>query len=281
MTKSKKYDQLNQVFVNDINNLIGFNEMHFYYLINSYNAILSGHLNCYGAWVYLNQDYWAVGLWIEGNYFLFSNNTEDETIQYINNQIDFTIYLDGFHFAGTKDLIEKIAESHDSFSLNVFKERYFYQIEEIKLNYEQKFLIELARKNDIAILSEMKCNFFEEEYSGKNNKNLEDMKLLVEEQINSETIFTLKSNCEILGFCTIMSFLSSSYNMIGTIFIRKEERNKQLGTELLFFITKMLLLKNEKIFLMTDKSVANANKMVENIGYKKIYNYLDTEISKK
>ena len=75
-----------------------------------------------------------------------------------------------------------------------------------------------------------------------------------------------------------MSFLSESPNMIGTIFIKDSHRNKKFAQYLLSKISNDMLTTNQEIYLMTTKENVASNKMVENIGYFKVYEHSDRTI---
>lgn len=274
-------NELNAGFVQAIQNLNQFQALDFYYIIEAYDRVMSGQNNYYDAWVYENDNKWCVGFWIDGNYLFNSKNLDESDLIFVNERICFSTFkTDGFHFAGNTDFINSISEINTDFELEIFKERYFYAANKIDIQIEKEFKyhIDLLNKDDIEKTSILYQRYYNEEYNGRNDKSLEEVKLNLNYLISENLIYKLEIESEIVGFCTKMSFLSDKPNMIGTIFIDEQFRNRKYAQLLLSEVCKELLKYNEEIYLMTTQENISSNKMVENLGFVKQYEHSDRTI---
>lgn len=272
-------DELNAEFVQTIENLNQFRTLDFYYIIEAYNRVMSGMNNYYDAWIYENGNKWCVGFWIDGNYLLNSSNLDEKDLILINQKIDFKIFKnDGFHFAGNTDLINSLADLNTNFELENFKERYFYVSNKLKMEIKLENQIDLVTEYDKEKTAFLYQKYYTEEYNGNNDKSLEEVMENINYLVAKKLINKLEVENEIIGFCTKMSFLSEHPNMIGTIFIDENFRNKKYAQLLLTKVSKKLLENNKEIYLMTTKENTASNKMVENVGFVRQYEHSDRTI---
>jgi hypothetical protein len=272
-------EKLNSNFIEEIQNLNQFRTLDFYYIIEAYGRVMAGYSHSYDAWIYRNNESWCVGFWISGNYLFNSNDLIDSDLHVVNERINFSVFnQDGFHFAGNTSLIDSLAELNDSFSLERFKERYFYVAN--KINFENEFdaKISLLAEDDIKDVAILYQQYYVEEYNGTNNKSIDEVISSITSLVLRSLLYKLVIKNEIIGFCTKMSFLSESPNMIGTIFIKDSHRNKKFAQYFLSKISNDMLTTNQEIYLMTTKENVASNKMVENIGYFKVYEHSDRKI---
>ncbi|KUJ56225.1 MULTISPECIES: GNAT family N-acetyltransferase [Chryseobacterium] len=274
-------DELNAGFVQAIQNLNKFQTLDFYYIIEAFDRVMSGQNNYYDAWIYENDNKWCVGFWINGNYLFNSKNLDESDLIIVNERICFSNFKnDGFHFAGNTDFINSISEINTDFELAMFKERYFYSASKmnIQIKIQSKHHIDLLSKNDIEKTALLYQKYYNEEYDGHNDKSLEEVKLNINYLISENLIYKLEVENEIVGFCTKMSFLSYEPNMIGTIFIDEQFRNRKYAQLLLSEVCKELMKYNEEIYLMTTQENISSNKMVENLGFVRQYKHSDRTI---
>lgn len=269
-------EELNSNFVEEIQNLNHFRTLDFYYIIDASERVMSGIYHHYDAWIYKSEDSWCVGLWISGNYLFNSKNLSDSDLHLINERINFSVFnKDGFHFAGNSSLIDSLAELNDRFSLEKFKERYFYVANKINFENDIDAKISFVIEDDIEEIAILYQQYYVEEYNNTKNKSVAEVISIINSLVPRYLIYKLKIENEIIGFCTKMSFLSASPNMIGTIFIKDSHRNKKYAKYLLSNISNDLLTTNQEIYLMTTKENVASNKMVENIGYIQEYEHSD------
>lgn len=269
-------EELNSNFVKEIQNLNQFRALDYYYIIEAFGRVMSGYSDYFDAWIYKTDESWCVGFWISGNYLLNSKNLSNTDLLLINERINFSIFnQDGFHFAGNTELIDSLSELNQSFSLEKFKERYFYAAN--KINFESEFVdkTNLVVEDDIVEVAKLYQQYYVEEYNGANNKEFEEVKTNIKSLISRNLMFKLEIEDEIIGFCTKMSFLSEYPNMIGTIFIKDSHRNKKYAQYLLSKISNDMLTNNQEIYLLTTKENIASNKMVENVGFSKVYEHSD------
>ncbi|MBI6117886.1 GNAT family N-acetyltransferase [Salegentibacter maritimus] len=268
-------NNLDANFIYHIESLDGYNEFNFYNIINAFGRVFSNNVEFYDCWIYEIEDRWCVGFWITGNYLFNSNNLIHSDTKIIKNKIDFGQFGNGFHFTGNTQIIEQLSNSNLDYSLEPFKERYYYSLNSLKLKTKFSKEVDLSKQEDIKELSILYQKYFHEEYDGKNDKDLQTTTAMVESLHSRKLIYRLKLKGKIVGFCTIMNFLHPELNMIGTIFIDKKFRAKGNGIHLLSFVTEKIHKERIKVFLMTTKENISSNKMVEKIGFKKQYNHSD------
>lgn len=269
-------NDLNVEFVHQIENLNEYKEFDFYYIINAFGGVMSDSTEFFDCWIYEVDDRWCVGFWISGNYLLNSKNLTQEDIKIINDKVDFSQFgIDDFHFAGNTEIIEQLSESNSDFSLEPFKERYFFKLNSIKLKTKFSNEVSITTKEDIKDIAILYQQYFHEEYNGKNDKDLQSMDEKVESLQFRKLIYKLKIKDNIIGFCTVMSFLNPELNMIGTIFIDTNYRRNGNGRHLLSYVTDKIHKGNNGILLMTTKESFASNKMVESVGFEKQYEHSD------
>lgn len=269
-------EELNSQFVLKIQNLKNFNSLSFYYIIEAYEKVMGDYYNYHDAWIYENDESWCVGFWIDGNYFLNSNNLSENDLKIINNRINFKHFKqDGFHFAGNTELVDSLSEINTDFELEEFKERYFFALDKVNNENNLSNKISLIDYDDVDEIAILYQQYYVEEYQGTNNKQLEVVKDNIYSLITRNLMYKLEIDNEIIGFCTKMTFLSDTPNMIGTIFIQESNRNKKYAQNLLRFVSNIMLKENQEIYLMTTKQNTASNKMVERVGFLKKYDHSD------
>lgn len=273
----KEYEYLNDSFLHEVEKLSD-NNFNIYYLIHTFFSITKNGANFYDAWIFNELKSWAVGLRVDGMYLIYANDESDVIISQIHKRItDEVEYLSGFHFTGTKVILDKLFEKAN-FNYEIYKERCFYTLTEKRENFKtdiQNFIVRKSTINDLSTIAKMNSSFNTEEWNGKNNRSAEEFEPVIRENINEGKFFIIEDNNEIVGFCSTMNYLSKTIDMIGTIYIDTNHRNKKLGTILLSFVVDILLIEANEIYLMTDKQSLPSNKMVQNIGFEKNYEYSD------
>jgi predicted GNAT family N-acyltransferase len=269
-------DNLNVEFIHQIENLIEYKEFDFYYIIQSFGAVMSGSKDFYDCWIYEVAERWCVGFWISGNYLLNSKNLLQKDIKLINERIGFNQFqIDGFHFAGDTRLIEKLSEINSDFTLEPFKERYFYKLSDLVLKSKFTTEVSTVTDEDVQEIAIQYQKYFEEEYNDSNNKDLRTVIEKIESLKFRKLIYKLNIDKKIIGFCTIMSFLSEKPNMIGTIFIEEDFRMNGNGKHFLSNVIGKIYNEHNDILLMTTKESISSNKMVENVGFERKYEHSD------
>jgi RimJ/RimL family protein N-acetyltransferase len=274
----KEYDYLNDSFLHEIERLSN-NNLKIYYLIHAYFSVSKGSKGFYDAWIFEESNSWAIGLRIDGRYLIYGNNCDDLIISKVHERIDNNEveYLSGFHFCGTKAILDKLMIKAN-FDFEVYKERYYCTLQKenfIPIINDQNILIRKSVISDLLVIAKMNSDFNTEEWNGKNNRSVEDFEFLIKEDVKSGKFFLVEFNNEVVGFCSVMNFLSKVDNMIGTVYISDTHRNQNLGTHLLSSVVNNQFDHAEEIYLMTDIQNLPSNKMVKNLGFEKNYEYSD------
>lgn len=254
----------------------------FYYLIEIYNIVMRDHKSCIDAWIYRNDEKWCVGFFVEGLYLLNgSSNLSDKDILKIRDKIDFNNIIDigeNLEFMGNTDLLNNLSNIiKPKFALeSSIKERFFYVANQLNFDNNTELNISLMNKNDdVNEVGKLYQQYYVEEYAGKNNKNIDAVINNVNYLIENSAIYKLIVEDRIIGFCTTMNFISGRDNMVGTIFIDENYRNRKYGQGLLAYVSNKLLEINPEIYLMTTKENISSNKMVENLGFVRCYEHSD------
>ncbi|WP_182250255.1 GNAT family N-acetyltransferase [Cellulophaga baltica] len=185
---------------------------------------------------------------------------------------------EGFEFFGTNSFINELFK-FDGYKLNVIKNRILYKIDKNDYTeFDNNATIEKPLVDNTIEITHLYQEYYVEEYSGKVVKEFNDTKEKVIDLIKGNSILVIKVDGIIVGFCTIM-FKGTDLQMIGTIFIDLEKRNRKLGKSLASYVTKDLLTSSNSVFLMTTKENIPSNKMFESIGYNKIYEQTNGRIT--
>ena len=274
----KEYEYLNDSFLHEVEKLSD-NNFNIYYLIHTFFSVTKNGANFYDAWIFTESQSWAVGLRVDGMYLIYGNDESDLIISKINKRINNgeVEYLSGLHFSGTKIILDRLFEKAN-FNFEIYKERCFYTLTEKTEYFKtdiQSFIVRKSNINDLSAIAKMNSAFNTEEWNGKNNRSAEEFESLIRENVKEGKFFIIEYNDEVVGFCSTMNYLSKTINMIGTIYIDTNHRNKNAGTILLSFVVDELLVEANEIYLMTDKQSLPSNKMVQSIGFEKNYEYSD------
>lgn len=274
----EEFNEVNIEFVSKIKSLVGEQFFEHYYLINAINEVLEGNVISYEAYYVFNDiNSWIIGIRIDGNYLIYGKNWDENLIRQAISKINFSLFQPNYHFSGTYSLVTEILKASNR-KLEIFKDRIFYSCSTLNnLDKEINFEKLLCEKKDLEELAEMVCEYFEDEYDGKNNKDYDAVLLQVENQINNNTLWNLKHNGKIKSICSIIQ-TSSGTPIIGSFFTKRNERNLGYGTALIKTVTNNLLKISGKVWLISDKKNIASNKVFNNIGYKPIYETTDVLI---
>jgi len=270
----KKYKTPNNLFIEEIKSLIGHAKYEHTFLMNIISDTLDGNVKCYYAWIIAdNKENWIIGYW-SVNYMLFGKNWTAKQLKEANEIIQPKRFKN-YHFSGTRKLMEEFEILNENISFENFKLRNFYMAVSL-ISFESKIInARLAKNEDIDELAQMRCDYYQNEYRGQNNKPLHEMTEKVKEEVRNQEVYLATDQADfIVGFCTILDI-----ETIGILFIKEKYRNKGYGKSLSYFVTKKLLEHSDKCFLMTDINNDSSNKVAEIIGYRKIYEYSDKIIN--
>ena len=239
-----------------------------YKFLNDYvQGVMSGEKKLYDlSLINSTKESWILILHSEvlliyGNNWNVSQFKEIKEIFDLNSFTNFTI-------TGTSDLIYALMESYGITNYSIEKERTFYKTKTIQEFKDNKLKIENANIKDLGELAIMLQEYYHEEYNGKNDKSIDDMRQRIFQLIYSNTIYVLKDlNNKLLSFCTIIN------PDIGILFTKKEYRKLGYGKFILSFCSKLLLQINSDVYLMTDKEEVVSNITCQKVGYKPYYNF--------
>jgi predicted GNAT family acetyltransferase len=275
---TEEFNEVNIEFVSKIKSLVGDEFFEHYYLINAINEVLEGNLESFEAYYIFNDNNsWIIGIRISGNYLIYGKNWDNNLIDQTISKINFPIFQPNYHFSGTSSLVTEILESSNR-KLEIFKDRIFYSCSKLNsFNEKVEFQKLLCSKNDTEELAEMVCEYFEDEYKGKNNKDFDAVLQQVEYQIANNKLWNLKHNGKIKSICSIIQ-TSIGNPIIGSFYTKRSERNLGYGTELIRAVTKDLLEVTNEVWLISDKESLESNKVFNNIGYKPVYKTTDVLI---
>lgn len=113
----------------------------------------------------------------------------------------------------------------------------------------------------------MLVDFSKEEWNGKNTEKYEDcLELVFHRNID---VFVQNNN--VIGYGEVIG----NSDMIGTIFIKNEYRNKGYGKLLTSLISKELLNHSEKLRVMTTNKNIAMKIILEKLGFKEYCKHLE------
>lgn len=275
----QEFEILDQDFIQRAQQLIGDDFIQHYNLVDAVNNTMNGFIEFYDAFIIAeDNDSWIIGLWVDGNYLLYGKNFTENQLKVLLKRIDLTTYQNGFHFLGTKELIERIVSSTE-IKFSTFKKRLLYVCEKVNY-YNQNPLqtIGYSEIKDAEELSQMTCDFFEDEYKGKNNKDYDKILPEVNYQIEQKALWNLKVENELKSMCSVIK-TGANVPIIGSFFTKRQARNLGFGQSLLFKVTDELLKSNNQCWLLADEENLESIKIFEKIGYKNVYKTLDVIIN--
>lgn len=182
--------------------------------------------------------------------------------------------LTNFIIIGEANLIERLFEFYNISNSLIIKRRVFYIARVVKEIDSDSLMIEFGEKSEINELAPLLQKYYQEEYSGQNDKEFNKCYDLISVLVSDREIFVLKGKGgSILGFCTVND------PDIGILFIKKPHRRKGYGKILLSYCARLLLQKNENVYLMTDKSRDASNRVAESIGFSSYFEHLRVKIN--
>lgn len=269
-------------YIHEIQYLIRNNKFEHYYLFENVLRAFQNELNINAKWKIGSNESWILGFCANSNYNIYGLNFSIELLEGVKKTFDFNELPNRICFSGNKEIIEYLFSGKSNIEYKIYKNRYIYEIAKSEFKpkeIEKDIIIRNATLDDTEILAKYNCKFFEEEYNGQNNKDLELMKIAIKEQIKQFQYIVAEKNNQILGFCSHFETKLEN-DMIGTVYVEVEFRNDSIGRILLNEMTKIVLSKNQKSYLTTDMKNEASNKIVTDLGYQKIYEYTSGEMIK-
>lgn len=249
------------------------------YLQNQLESVLAGYQNIYSdSLVNINNQNaksWILIINSDSFVSVYGKDWTQSQITEVIHDFDFTDETHSFVMGEKKLLLEILVNSNIS-DFEIGKERFFYRTKKVKSFQFDNYEIKKPTLDNIAELASMLQMYYHEEYKGENEKTIEDMYLRINDLILSGEIFIITDNTnkqEIISFCTIKD------SSPGILFTKQNYRNRKFGQILLSYCANKLLEENDEIFLMTDSNVLESNKVCENLGFIKFYEYISINIS--
>ena len=274
--KIKEFNSLKENYIRQLNDFANPEPFHLFYLFNMIQTIKENGEKIDEAFILSNNDCKIVNLCFNGHYCFYGKNWTKTEIEYIRKRVNFDTIPENFHFVGTKGLIVDIFKGLKINTVD-FKDRYFYKFDNNSINYNPAIVITRPNKNDIKELSELIQLSHIEEYQEHCDIEINPLDYLFEaiQYVSESKIIINKNSNKITGFYTF-SKSQIDFPLIGTLYIKKDYRNKGIGKELLRFATEILIKEQgNACFVATEKKNFSANKVMENVGYKKIYEHID------
>ena len=132
--------------------------------------------------------------------------------------------------------------------------------------------------SDLDELSALCMEAHRNEYKELSVRPLEDFIETTKNHISKSSIVINKKGSEITGFCTAMH-TESDEPMIGTLYVRDKFWNDWIGKSLVSYLTSELMKKAKACYLMTERHNTSANKVMDTVGFNKIYEHMDKIIT--
>lgn len=254
-------------FIIEVDKIIGGKYFEHYFLIDAVSRIGHYQQEYYDSFIIGDSKNWILGFWFNGNYFVYGNDWTENQLNELKDRINFEVYQKGFHFNGTANLITELMEN---INYSIFKERLYYSNNKVVKVSKQENITELASLEYLDEVTQMICEYFEDEYHGKNNKDFSKMRKETESSIKKNSIWILKNEDVIVSMCSIIS-TPFNFPIIGSFFTKRENRNKGFGTKLMQDVTEFLKDKFDMVNLLAEKNNIESNIVFEKLNYKIVY----------
>lgn len=258
-------------------NISDKNLYEFTYLQNQLESVLSGYQNIYSDSLVnidnQNSESWILIVNTDSFVSVYGKNWTNFQIGEIIQDFDFKDESHSF-VMGEKHLLLEILAQCGINNYHIGKDRNFYRARNVKTFEFDNYDIKEPTFDNVAELASMLQMYYYEEYKGANDKTLADMYLRINDLILSNEIFIITdaNNQEIMSLCTIKD------SSPGILFTKQNYRNKKFGQILLSYCSNKLLEENDEIFIMTDSKVLESNKVCENLGFVRFYEYVSIDI---
>jgi predicted GNAT family acetyltransferase len=275
-----EFETLDEEFVDQCNELINGDFFKHYFLLGAINQVLHGSTQYFDAYVISNSSKksWIIGFWIDGNYFIYGKDWINSQVEFVADRLKDFDFQKGFHFSGTNQLVETVFNIYKK-RHELFKERIFYEIDYVpEVLPSAKIEVRRAMNDESSELTRMVCDYFLDEYKGKNNKIFEEMLPHVEEQLAHGLIWVLANESKLKCFCSIIR-TQTGIPIIGSFYTYQNERGKGYGTQLLSFVSRELVNQFGRVWLVSDKHSPESNKVFRKVGYQPIYESRDIVLS--
>lgn len=266
------YKILDNNFIKKIEEFTDGELFQLFYLFTGVNMVNYGNLKLKNAFILDEGKCKIIGVLTESTFYLYGKNWNKNTLEKITKKINLKTFPEGFFFLGNEQFISELFD-FAKIELKVFKNRSFYKLsKQKKSGFENKNEIHSPLIDKTIEITHLYQQYYVEEYDGQNNKEFNETKEKIIELIKKNNIVVSRSQNEITGFCTFMHKETDS-PMIGTVFVSSEFRNNGIGKSLIDYVSKDLLKSSDFVYLMTTKENIESNKMVESVGYEKVYDH--------
>jgi N-acetylglutamate synthase-like GNAT family acetyltransferase len=273
----EEIERLDQSFINKVEDFASQEPFQLFYFFNGVNMVNFNHTSFYDSFILKNGNITKIiGLFIDSTYYVYGKNWTEEELSRVRDRIDFESFPNGFHFVGTYDLINELLEKVEIKTID-FKDRFFYKISK-KIKASKTLPIMYPKLTDLDELAALCMKAHRNEYKELSVRPLEDFIEITKNHISKSSIVINKKGSEITGFCTAMH-TESDEPMIGTLYVQDKFRNGGIGKSLLSYLTSELLIKAKACYLMTERHNKSANKVMETVGFNKIYEHMDKIIT--
>ena len=237
------------------------------YLRNFINKVQQGKSTFYDLSVInTNGDGWIMIIYGE-MLLVYGYNWKTDQFQEIRKIFDLNKYTN-YTLSGEDELIDELMKFYNPKNYKIEKRRLFYKSGKIDLFKKENFRVELGTLNQLDELALMLQEYYHEEYSGLNDKDIEEMQNRMSSLIQTEKVYVLLNfDNKILSFCSIID------PDIGILFTKNEYRNTGYGKIILSYCSNFLQQRNGIVYLMTDRDKPESNRVCDKVGFKPYYNY--------
>jgi len=268
--------------LHELQYLIRNNRFEHFYLFENVLKALNNNYHINQEWIIGDKNSWVLGFCSNNIYNIYGINFTDSHLKKVSEGLNFDTLPNNLVLSGNKEIINYLVKNNPKTQFEIAKERYFYEVNDNSfrpVDVKPNINIRTAIIDDLEILTEYSCRYFEEEYKGQNNKNFDEMKFMLKPQISAGKYIVALIQDSIIGFCSKMETKLGN-DMIGTVYVDSENRKSKAGTKLMKEMTKNILSTNPKCWVMTDANHPASNNLMLKLGYRKIYEYIIGEIKK-
>jgi Acetyltransferase (GNAT) family len=206
--------------------------------------------------------------------YIYAEKWNENTFDLLKNRLA-QIVIKTTILRGDKSIILKFIITLN-IDYEIINDRNIYEIVSLNQLFKQeKGKFGKSNSPDQATIQKLSADYYNEEFEGKGQQAIESVKRSASQGILNESIFKWSNGGRIVSMARILND-DQSNAMIGGLFTKPMERKKGFAYFLIWHLTEYLFKAGYlKCGLLTEANKISTNKIFEQVGYKKIYGWVN------
>jgi len=216
----------------------------------------------------------AVIVRVREEFYIYSNKWNEQLLDFLATQLR-PIQSEVKLVRGRKEIILALVDRM-KIDYQIINDRIIYDCKTVApLHKKVQGKFSVASVSDLPTIEKMSVDYYIEEFEGKGQQPMESVKASAHQGIKSSSIFKWSANGRIVGMARLLGE-NPTNAMIGGLFTKVNERKKGYAYFLISELTHYLLNNGmNKCGLLTEATKIPTNKIFENVGYKKAYEWIN------